>query len=44
MGSFLAGGSIFSSSGFASSGKSGASGGSDVAGKVEIVESGGKTF
>jgi hypothetical protein len=34
----------FSSSGFASSGKSGAFGGTGVAGKAKIIESGGKTL
>jgi hypothetical protein len=35
---------IFSSSGFASSGRSGASGGTGVAGEAETIESGGKTL
>jgi hypothetical protein len=42
--SSLVAGSSFSSSGFASSGKSGASGGTSVAGEVETVESRGKTL
>ena len=44
MGSSLVAWSSFSSSGFASSGKSGASGGTSVAGEAETVESGGKTL
>ena len=44
MGSSLVAGSSFSSSGFASSGKSGASGGTDVAGEAKTVESRGKTL
>ena len=40
----LVAGSFFSSSGFASSGKSGASNGTSVAGEAKTVESGGKTL
>ena len=44
MGSSLAAESSFSSSGFASLGKSGASGGTGVAGEAETLESGDKTL
>ena len=44
MGSSLVVGSFFSSSSFASSGKLGASGGTGVDDRAEIVESGGKTL
>jgi hypothetical protein len=40
----LVAGSFFSSSGFASSGKSGAFGGTGVAGEAKTVESGDKTL
>jgi hypothetical protein len=44
MGSFPTTEMFVPSSGFASLGKSGASGGSGVAGKAETIDSGGKTL
>ena len=44
MGSSLTAESSFSSSGFASSGKSGASSGTGVGGEAETIDSGGKCW